>query len=230
VVAYRPLQEYLVDDGFRPLSRHPAAHNRTDTVAVLINWLHGESIREHLLRRENRVYANKLMQIADFHRTIQFTPNKPRGYVKKTKVILKSMKISLHLESDAKSLSIKKGSLVPFELRTDWLSKSSFVKTITNPTSCGDIAIGDRLVCMTTSEGVTNLFGLKPKYCRVRLNEAGGKSHIVLHFNRLPPYHLDFGAVQHNKANAYDDCNTTITHKAAPALTQQSAFLSASVT
>ena len=57
--------------------------NRTDAVAVLINWLHGESIREHLLRRENRVYANKLMQIADFHRSIQFALNKPRGYVRK---------------------------------------------------------------------------------------------------------------------------------------------------
>jgi hypothetical protein len=85
---------------------------------------------------------------------------------------------------------------------------------------------------MTASEGegVTNLFGLKPKCCRVRLNEAGGKSHIMLHFNRLPPYHPDFGAVQHNKAKAKDDCNTTITHEAAPALTQQSAFLSASAT
>jgi hypothetical protein len=86
---------------------------------------------------------------------------------------------------------------------------------------------------MNTSEGVTNLFGLKPKYCRVRLNGAGGKScksHIVLHFNRLPPYHPDFGAVQHNKAKAYDDCNTAITHEVAPALTQQNAFLSASAT
>ena len=220
VEAYRPLQEHLVDDGCRPLSRHPAAINRTDTVAVLINWLHRESIREHLLRRENRAYANKLMQIADFHRTIQFTLNKPCGYVKKTKVVLKSLKISLRLESDAKSLSIKKGSPLPFELRTDYLSKSSFVKTITNPTRCGDIAIGDRLVCMTTSEGVTNLFALKPKYCRVRLNEAGGRSHIMLHFNRLPPYHPEFGAVQHHKAEAMDDCNTTITHEAVPALTQ----------
>ena len=79
VVAYRPLQEYLVDDGCRPLSRHPAALNRTDAVAVLINWLHRESIREHLLRRENRAYANKLKQIADFHRRIQFTLNKNQG-------------------------------------------------------------------------------------------------------------------------------------------------------
>ena len=129
------------------------------------------------------------------------------------------MMISLHLESDAKSLALKKGSPVPFELRTDYLSKSSFVKTITNPTRCGDIAIGDRLVCMTTSEGVTNLFALKPKYCRVRLNEAGGRSHITLHFNRLPPYHPEFGAVQHHKAKAMDDCHTTTTHEAVSTLT-----------
>jgi hypothetical protein len=55
---------------------------------------------------------------------------------------------------------------------------------------------------MTTSDGVTNLFGLKPKDCRVRLNKAGGKSHIMLHFNRLPPYHPDHGAVQPNKTKA----------------------------
>jgi hypothetical protein len=43
-------------------------------------------------------------------------------------------------------------------------------------------------------------------------------------------YHPEFGAVQHHKAEAMDDCNTTITHEAVPTLTQQSAFLSASAT